>query len=81
MAAACLPLPPRPQPEMMQQPSDSLLDVPRPNTRQNILLDDRQHYSARWWRNVNRIMSIIGLLVIAVIVTLSVVGVKQGWGR
>ncbi|KAH6671626.1 hypothetical protein F5X68DRAFT_43943 [Plectosphaerella plurivora] len=80
MVGAVLPLPPKPQPDMIQRPSDSALDVSsRLPTRSN-LAEDIAYYNTRWWRNLNRIMSVVGLLIIAVIVVLVVVGTKQGWG-
>ena len=33
-------------------------------------IDQAQYESARWWRNVNRIMSVMGLLIIIAIVSL-----------
>ncbi|KAF2767483.1 hypothetical protein EJ03DRAFT_276017 [Teratosphaeria nubilosa] len=41
--------------------------------------DDKQWLKARWWRTLNRIMSVIGVLVIAAVVSLSVV-VAKGFG-
>lgn len=73
-------MPPKPESEMLEQPSDSLLDVRRPNPRQHIFIDERQYYSARWWRNLNRIMAVVGLLVIAAIIALVVVSLREGWG-
>jgi hypothetical protein len=35
-----------------------------------------RHGKARWWRNINRLMSVIGLLVIGAIIALVVVAVK-----
>lgn len=42
---------------------------------------DLRHENARWWRSLNRYMSVLGLLIIAAVVALVVVGVKQGWGQ
>ena len=80
MAGSFLPLPPKPETEMLEQPSDSLLDMPRRNPQRRNHVDDRQYYSARWWRNLNRLMAVAGLLVIAAIVALVVVSLREGWG-
>ncbi|KAF7545909.1 hypothetical protein G7Z17_g8811 [Cylindrodendrum hubeiense] len=44
------------------------------------LVDDDMYRSAMWWRNVNRGMSIIGLLMLGAVIALIVVGTRQGWG-
>ncbi|KAK4188682.1 hypothetical protein QBC35DRAFT_451032 [Podospora australis] len=44
-------------------------------------VDEKRYESARWWRNLNRGMSVIGLLIIGAVVALAVIGVKQGWGQ
>ncbi|SPN98307.1 uncharacterized protein DNG_01361 [Cephalotrichum gorgonifer] len=81
MAGACLPLPPNPLLEMEEgDGSLSSLDVrtcpPQPST-----LRQEDHYEgARWWRRLNRYMSIVGLLVIGAVIALVVLGVRQGWG-
>ncbi|KAK4639019.1 hypothetical protein QC761_702290 [Podospora bellae-mahoneyi] len=73
MAGALLPLPQRyslekgeKQPEYRYQPQAG---------------DERRFEAVRWWRNLNRIMSIVGLLIIGAIIALAVVGVQQGWGQ
>ncbi|KAK4199050.1 hypothetical protein QBC40DRAFT_87132 [Triangularia verruculosa] len=75
MIAAVLPLPKRytlekesaqKQPEYSYQPQAA---------------DERRCETVRWWRNLNRIMSVVGLLIIGAVVALAVVGVKQGWGQ
>lgn len=37
------------------------------------------HEHIKWWRNLNRVMSIVGMLVICVFVILLVLGIKQPW--
>ncbi|KAI1174173.1 hypothetical protein F4777DRAFT_589369 [Nemania sp. FL0916] len=87
MIAALLPLPPKPHFEMQEQydsttqfqiPEDS---VPEAFYQRVAPVDDSRYQSARWWRNLNRYMSIIGLLILGAIVALIVVGVHQGWGK
>jgi hypothetical protein len=83
MVGAVLPLPPKPQHDMIQRPSESALDVSsrlQSRTTRSNLAEDIAYHNTRWWRNLNRIMAVVGLLIIAVIVTLVVVGIKQGWG-
>lgn len=41
--------------------------------RQAEMAYERRYENARWWRQVNRAMSLLGLLIIAAIITLSVV--------
>jgi hypothetical protein len=48
-------------------------------THQVRVLDETRYESARWWRNLNRVMSVVGLLIIGAIIALVVVGVRQGW--
>ncbi|RCI10982.1 hypothetical protein L249_5358 [Ophiocordyceps polyrhachis-furcata BCC 54312] len=78
--AAFLPLPPMPRPKMMQdhgstQQFDAQLEA-------NLTLDlsDIRLYShARWWRTLNRAMSVVGTFVIGAIIALIVTGVRQRW--
>ncbi|KAI3336553.1 hypothetical protein HD806DRAFT_9554 [Xylariaceae sp. AK1471] len=87
MIAALLPLPPNPQLDIQelekgktryQIPEDS---EPEPLYRRVAPVDDSRYQSARWWRNLNRYMSIIGLLILGAVAALIVVGIKQGWGK
>ncbi|QKX60083.1 uncharacterized protein TRUGW13939_07225 [Talaromyces rugulosus] len=41
--------------------------------------EKRRYQSARWWRNVNRVMIPVGTAIIAIIVTLAVVGTTTGF--
>ncbi|KAK1979482.1 hypothetical protein LZ30DRAFT_175707 [Colletotrichum cereale] len=82
MIAAFLPLPPDPQAEMAERDHrSSLLNEERDLPRRVIAIDETLFQSARWWRTLNRYMSVIGLLVVGAIAALVVVGVKQGWGQ
>ncbi|OAP57721.1 hypothetical protein AYL99_08459 [Fonsecaea erecta] len=36
--------------------------------------------NARWWRNLNRWMSVVGVVVCALVVVLAVLGTKHNWG-
>ncbi|RDA87255.1 hypothetical protein CP532_1301 [Ophiocordyceps camponoti-leonardi (nom. inval.)] len=79
--AAFLPLPPMPRPKMMQDHGSS---TPQLDTQleANLTLDlsDIRLYShARWWRTLNRAMSVVGTFVIGAIIALIVTGVRQRW--
>ncbi|TGJ87348.1 hypothetical protein E0Z10_g1373 [Xylaria hypoxylon] len=87
MIAALLPLPNNPYFNMeelgkstthFQMPDDT---GPESFYRRVATVDDLRYQSARWWRNLNRYMSIIGLLIIGAVVALIVVGIRQGWGK
>lgn len=87
MIAALLPLPPNLQYDMQERgKSTAQFRVPedsRPEAfyQQVVPIDDSRYQSARWWRNLNRYMSIIGLLILGAIIALIVVGTKEGWGK
>ncbi|EXJ69739.1 uncharacterized protein A1O5_06810 [Cladophialophora psammophila CBS 110553] len=38
-------------------------------------------HNARWWRNLNRWMSAVGVVVCALVVVLAVLGTKHNWGE
>jgi hypothetical protein len=87
MIAALLPLPHNPRLDIQDLekgktrnhiPEDS---EPEPFYRRVAPVDDSRYQSARWWRNLNRYMSIIGLLILGAVAALIVVGIKQGWGK
>ena len=69
MLAAFLPLPP--DPELIEDPTPSQMDLERHFTRHLGPIDDRSYQKAMWWRNLNRIMAAIGTLLIGVIVSSS----------
>jgi hypothetical protein len=73
IVAAWLPLP--------QKPRDSLLVTP--GFEQDLEkaftgTDVARYENARWWRNINRIMSPVGWLIIIAVVALVVVTVRSG---
>lgn len=82
MVAALLPLPPYPEPEMAEaENSQSRFGPAGPSYRYHeYLVAESRYASARWWRNLNRGMSVVGLLIIGAVVALAVVGVRSGWG-
>ncbi|KAM3071905.1 hypothetical protein ACMFMG_008372 [Clarireedia jacksonii] len=88
MIAAFLPLPRAPSLEMRER-QDSAPDFDaNANSSSTGLtdyarefgpLDEARFVSAKWWRMLNRWMSIVGLLIIAAIVILAIEGTRKGW--
>lgn len=86
MVAAFLPLPPKPVIEMFQQDGSATgLGISKQEAEafdeRVASIDDTRFQTARWWRNLNRVMSIVGLLILSTIIALVVVGTRQGWGK
>lgn len=79
MIAALLPLPANPVHQMEEQGRGSGSFGYVHYTHQVHVLDETRYESARWWRNLNRVMSMVGLLVIGAVIALVIVGVRQGW--
>src|SRR4051812_30746018 len=65
--ASVLPLPPDPA---LAQETPSQVDLERQFAQAFGPVDDRSYQKAMWWRNLNRIMSGVGTLLIGVIVRL-----------
>jgi hypothetical protein len=83
MIAALLPLPPDPMLEMRERDhSTSNLDannnVLNDYAREFGPMDEARYESAFWWRRLNRWMSLVGVIIIAVIIVLVVIGTR-GW--
>ena len=86
MVAALLPLPPDPQSEKARAMRDSINDefmvaLPESFRRQLAQAEELRFQSARWWRTLNRLMAVIGLLLLGAIAALVVIGVREGWGQ
>ncbi|RDA89557.1 hypothetical protein CP533_3642 [Ophiocordyceps camponoti-saundersi (nom. inval.)] len=78
--AAFLPLPPMPRPKMMQDHGSTEQFEPQLEANLTLDMSDIRLYShARWWRTLNRAMSIVGTFVIGAIIALIVTGVRQRW--
>lgn len=45
-------------------------DMPNDYSRQFGPLDEARYESARWWRNLNRCMSVVGIIILILIVCL-----------
>ncbi|POR33592.1 Uncharacterized protein TPAR_06223 [Tolypocladium paradoxum] len=82
MVASFLPLPPRPQFEMVEgHHSTSHLDLRlEANHLMQGAVDARRYSRAQWWRNLNRAMAVVGIFVVGAVIALIVTGVKQRWG-
>ncbi|ODA84227.1 hypothetical protein RJ55_02745 [Drechmeria coniospora] len=80
MFASFLPIAPRPIFEVAEVHSTSRVDREKEAQQQVHESPDVHRYGrARWWRNLNRAMSIVGLIVIGAIIALVVTGSKQQW--
>lgn len=81
MIASFLPLPPRSTLDMVERGYSTtqfrIPETPEPLAKQTRAVDKKRFLSARWWRNLNRIMSVVGLLVIGAIIALSIIGYWQ----
>ncbi|KAF2118716.1 hypothetical protein BDV96DRAFT_596558 [Lophiotrema nucula] len=78
MIASLLPLPPDPEmmPEMAEA-TPSQMDLEQEFARELGPVDDRSYQKAMWWRNLNRIMSAVGTLLIGVIIALAILASKM----
>ncbi|ETS75683.1 hypothetical protein PFICI_12627 [Pestalotiopsis fici W106-1] len=85
MVASFLPLPPRSTLDMVERGYSTtqfkIPETPEPLAKQTRAVDKKRFLSARWWRNMNRIMSVIGLLVIGAIIALAVIGYWQNMSQ
>lgn len=84
MIGALLPLP-KPSPLAMIQRDSSYSDLgirtqSHEYERHIESVDELRYENARWWRMLNRCMSVIGLLVLGAVAGLVVATVKEGWG-
>lgn len=70
MIAAFFPLPPNPLFKVNQH-SDSELDVESDLARHYRPMDEARYENAKWWRRLNRGMSVVGLLILGAIVCFS----------
>ncbi|KAF2878172.1 hypothetical protein BDV95DRAFT_624725 [Massariosphaeria phaeospora] len=70
MIASFLPLPP--SPEMVEHATPSQIDLERQFATRLGPIDDRSFQKASWWRNLNRIMSAIGTLLVGAIIALAI---------
>ncbi|KAL4944705.1 hypothetical protein BDV06DRAFT_75299 [Aspergillus oleicola] len=76
LIASFLPLPRKPE-MIMEENQGPELEVTLKARLYD--LERRRHLNARWWRNLNRWMNPLGLVIVAIIVTLAVVGSTVGF--
>lgn len=75
MIAALLPLPP--DPKTVQGATASELDIEQRFDNQFGPIVDKSYQKANWWRNLNRVMSGVGTLLIGVIIALAVLASRM----
>lgn len=76
MIASLLPLPMNPVSEMQERDGsmsnlDSSNDISNDFARRFSSTDEARYESAKWWRSLNRWMSLVGLLIITAVVSWS----------
>jgi len=94
MVAAFLPLPPDPQGPKLREKgksplsgaasdsqSEEFVAMPGAFKRQLAQASERRYQSAKWWRTLNRVMAVLGLLILGAVAALVVIGVREGWGQ
>lgn len=84
MIGAILPLP-KPSPLAMVERDSSYSDLGvRTNSheydRHIESVDELRYQNAKWWRMLNRCMSVIGLLIIGAVIGLVIAALREGWG-
>lgn len=67
--AALLPLPPRPVMKEITRDLEAGPTLQEQLDRQMTMRDEVRYANLRWWRNLNRFMCIVGLVVIAIVVS------------
>ncbi|KAI1334189.1 hypothetical protein F5Y15DRAFT_429653 [Xylariaceae sp. FL0016] len=87
MIAAFLPIPPNPTLEMEERgESTTQFRIPEESEPERLTprvcdVDEKSFQSARWWRNLNRFMSIVGLLILGAVAALVVIGLRMKWAQ
>ena len=76
--SAFLPLPPKPPLD-----AEHVGKIPSPNIEAQLqksfdIAADIRYENARWWRGLNRFMCVVGVVVIAVVITLAILGTRAG---
>lgn len=84
MIGAVLPLP-KPSPLAMVERDTSFSDLgarthSHEYERHIESVDELRYQNARWWRLLNRCMSVVGLLIIGAVIGLVIASIRQGWG-
>lgn len=70
LIASLLPLPPKPK-SNAKEPERRLsrLDLARDLEKALGYVDEARYENARWWRNLNRMMSVLGVIILLAIVS------------
>ncbi|PYH98891.1 hypothetical protein BO71DRAFT_13647 [Aspergillus ellipticus CBS 707.79] len=77
LIASFLPLPDKPDPNVVEEDVENQLEMTlRLRLRD---LERKRYENARWWRNLNRWMNPLGLVIITIVITLAVVGTTVGF--
>ncbi|KAJ9483866.1 hypothetical protein VN97_g9518, partial [Penicillium thymicola] len=76
--AAFLPLPPKPKVAQMVE-FEVGSDVGNALEAQCVNLQQRRRDNARWWRNLNRWMISLGVVILVIIIVLAVIGTTSGF--
>lgn len=81
MIGAILPIPPKPERAMTERIYISgHLDIRMEARHQRQYIHaERLHERLKWWRSVNRRMSLIGGIILSLCIILIAVGAKQQW--
>ncbi|KAL3425777.1 serine-rich protein [Phlyctema vagabunda] len=78
--ASFMKLPPNPMQDMQERDSSSANLGSGHDYETNFGSSDEKRYeSASWWRRLNRYMSLVGILIIAVVIILAVIGLRENW--
>ncbi|EFR03479.1 hypothetical protein MGYG_06478 [Nannizzia gypsea CBS 118893] len=75
LIASFLPLPMKPPSVDNGTPGQP--DVEKATAHRAVLVDNLRYENARWWRNLNRCMTPVGLSIIVIVITLSVLGSRN----
>ncbi|KAK2861132.1 hypothetical protein FQN49_004510 [Arthroderma sp. PD_2] len=75
LIASFLPLPIKPP--SLDDTSGKQPDVEKATAQRAALVDNLRFENARWWRNLNRCMTPVGLSIIVIVITLSVLGSRN----
>ncbi|OAX78433.1 hypothetical protein ACJ72_07260 [Emergomyces africanus] len=69
--ASFLPLPPHVSQINEEATTTNRPDLEHAFNNRVVLVDEKRHVNARWWRTVNRVMSPIGLVIIALVIMMA----------
>ncbi|OAL74134.1 hypothetical protein A7D00_2165 [Trichophyton violaceum] len=75
LIASFLPLPIKPPSVDNGMPGQP--DIEKAAAHRAVLADNLRYENARWWRNLNRCMTPVGLSIIIIVITLSVLGSRN----